>query len=138
MDADQLCPIWGIPAHYKAQSAGGDLKVLSFRTDGEYRLTGTARSGLARITTKEKAKLTTWIVDQHRSGNIAPLIDDEILEQVKIWKPLRYSQQKERFFLLALSRDFRPGSQFTVSGFVDDRLRRDQGAILAWTECQTD
>jgi hypothetical protein len=138
MNATQPCPIWGIPAHYSAQSSNGDAKVASFRTDGEYRVTGTAISVLARTPPQEKARLTTWIVDQHRSGDIAPLVDDGVLEQVKTWKPLRYSQRRERFFLLALSRDFQPSSHFKIAGTVDDRQAQDTGAISAWTECQTD
>jgi hypothetical protein len=86
----------------------------------------------------KKALLTTWIVDQHRSGEVAPLIDDTVLDRISACRPLRPSQKKQRFFLLALSRDFQPGSDFKISGLVDEKQHRDTGAISAWTECQTD
>jgi hypothetical protein len=120
------------------QSSSGDIKARSWRTDGEYRITGTARSAVGRIMPDKKALLTTWIVDQHRSGEVAPLIDDAVLDRITACRPLRMSQRKQRFFLLALSRDFQPGSNFKISGQVDENQLRDSGAITAWTECRTD
>jgi hypothetical protein len=138
MAATLNCPIWGTPVEELAHSGNGDIKVRSPRTDGEYRITGLARSVVARMTPKEKAQLTTWIVDQRRSGEVAPLVNEEVLQKIPARHPLRMSQRKQRFFLLALSHDFQPSSAFRVSGVVDEKQLRDTGAISAWTECQTD
>lgn len=137
MSEVQTCPIWGTPAQLLA-SCYGDLKLRSWRTDGEYRITGMASSAVARKTPDEKARLTTWIVDQHRAGEVTPLVNDEVLDRITSSRPLRLSTRKERFFLLALSRGFQPGSHFQISGQVNERQLQDSGAISAWTECRTD
>jgi hypothetical protein len=132
------CPIWGKPAEELAKSSAGDIKVRSPRTDGEYRITSTARSAVARATLDQKARLTTWIVDQRRGGDGAPLITEEVLEEIKTRRLLRMNEQRRRFFLLALTRDFRPSSSFKIAGIQDEQQIRDSEAISAWTECQSD
>ncbi len=138
MSTQQKCPIWGTDAEYLVPLSSSGTKVRSWRTDGEYRITGEAMAAVNLMPPKAKALLTTWIVDQHRSGEIAPLINDEVLDRMSRSRPLRISQKKNRFFLLAQLRDFQPSSVFRISGVIDEQMKRDTGAISAWTECHTD
>jgi hypothetical protein len=114
------CPIWGTPVEELATSPAGDIRVRSPRTNGEYRITGTARSAVARAPGDQKARLTTWIIDQRRGGDGAPLVTEEVLEGIKTRRLLRMSERKRRFFLLALTRDFWPSSSFKIAGIQDD------------------
>lgn len=132
------CPIWGKPAEELAKSSAGEIKVRSPRTGGDYRIMGAARLAVARATLDQKARLTTWLVEQRRGGEGAPLVTEEVLEEIETRRPLRMSERKQRFFLLALTRDFLASSSFKISGIQDQQLIRDSGAISAWTECQTD
>lgn len=131
------CPIWKTPAVVIEKGSDG-MKVDSYRTDGQYRISGTAMAIAANLTSRQKAVLTTWIVDQHRAGEAAPMINSEVLEAAIARRPLTVSERKARFFLLALQRDFQPSSKFKVSGLVDEEFNRDTGALSAWMECQSD
>ena len=138
MSTQQKCPIWGTDAEYLVPLSSSGATVRSWRTDGEFRITAEAMDAVRLMLPKGKALLTTWIVDQRRSGEIAPFINDDAIDRISTSRPLRFSQKKQRFFLLAQSRDFQPSSVFRISGVVDEQMKRDTGAISAWTECQTD
>jgi hypothetical protein len=109
--------------------------VRSPRAGGDYRISGSATVTIKHKSPAEKARITTWIVDQRRSGEAAPLVTDDVVQQAAARRPLRMSERKRRFFLLALSREFQPSDRFKVAGQVDDEYHRDRGAIEAWTEC---
>jgi hypothetical protein len=138
MSAMHKCLIWDKDATHLAQVGDGITQVRSWHTDGLYQITDAARAAVRHMPPKKKALLTTWIVDQHRSGVDAPLIDDALLDRVSAMRPLRISQRKQRFFLLAQSRDFQPSSVFKISGQHNETMFRDCGAISAWTECRED
>lgn len=138
MSMQEKCLIWGTDAEYLVLPSDAGAKVRSWRTDGEYRITGEAMAAVKLMPPKRKALLTTWIVDQHRSGEVTPLINDDVLDRILTSRPQRFSQRKQRFFLLAQSRDFQPSSVFRISGVIDEQMKCDTGAISAWTECHTD
>lgn len=131
------CPIWGTPAVRLAQSGDG-MKVRSPRVAGEYRISGTAAVVAQHKGPEAKARLTTWIVDQRRSGEAAPFVTDDVVRQAEARRPLRMTERKQRFFLLALSRNFQPTDSLKIGGSVDETYDRDIGAIAAWTECWED
>ncbi len=132
------CVIWNKDAKHLAPAGDGITQVCSWHTDGLYQITDAARPVVQQMSVDKKVLLTTWIVDQHRYGVDAPVIDDAVLERVSAMRPLRISQRKRRFFLLAQSRDFQPSSVFKISGAHTEIMFRDLGAISAWTECRKD
>ncbi len=138
MSASQKCLILGDEAKHIIPLGNGEVKVFSWRTDGEYRITDSVLSSVRQMTLDKKALLTTWIVDQHRSGETAPLIDSSVLSSVQIMRPLRLSKRKQRFFLLAQSRNFQIDSYFYLYGRITNEMSQDVGAVSAWTECRTD
>jgi hypothetical protein len=138
--AEFTCPIWGskFPAERLEGTFEGGLRVRSPRTDGEYRISGTAIETIRQMSDEEKARLTTWIVDQRRSGVSCPSVTTHIMDEVKQHRPLRFSEKKRRFALFAIDRRCRPGTILRTAGTQDDQYRADTGAIAAWTECRDD
>jgi hypothetical protein len=128
------CLIWGTPATLLARSGDGGGKVRSLRTGGDYRISGTAVMTVRRISPAEKARITTWIVDQRRSGEAAPLVTDDVVQEASTRRPLRMSERKRRFFLLATSRNFQPSDTFKMAGPADEQHVLNIDAIEAWTE----
>ena len=130
------CPIWNEGS--VLPSTGGDyFEIESRRSGGRYRIAGSANALLkARFarTPLLRAKLTTWIVDQHRSGENCPLITTTVLDAVESRRTLRLSEQIDRFFLLLTQRNFRIGDYLTVSGPVDEKQRNDVADLCAWLE----
>ena len=133
------CPIWGTNAIRLPEAPGFDGEsVDSPRTGGRYSISGTATAMIRSSTGADKSKLTTWIVDQRRSGNTSPNVTSETVKQASSARALRISERTQRFFFLASALSFQPSDSFKVSGIVDDKYRRDTGLLSAWTECSED
>lgn len=128
-----LCPIWGTHAVEEASSFDGK-KVRSERAGGLYRITGAAMATVKHLTPAEKARLTSWIVDQHRAGVDAPLIHSDHVQAAKSRHPLRHSQRKTRFFEMLTFMGWRLSDTLKIAGKVDDKYTADRARIAAWTE----
>jgi hypothetical protein len=131
------CPIWGTPA---VELAGGEdgRKIDSKRAGGVYRIAGTALAMVSGLTDAEKAKLTTWIVDQHLAGDGAPLITSDIVSQARARRGLRYSESKDRLFRALYREGFRPSQHLAIWGVVDDEVRETVPKISALIESHGD
>jgi hypothetical protein len=132
------CPIWGEPALLLDILGEGGAKVHSPRTGGAYRISGSAIVTIKRKSPAEKARITTWIVDQRMSGEDSPLVTADIVDETSARKPLKTSERKRRFFLLAISRNFQPSDKFKTSNASrhnNERYDTDMGALESWTEC---
>lgn len=78
MNSKIKCPIWGTEATLLSDNYnryGGQL-IDSKRAGGEYIASQHARDALADSKLEEKARLTSWIIDQHCSGTNQPKIGD--------------------------------------------------------------
>src|SRR5215207_4639012 len=85
------CPIWGTPSNV---SPGTDsLRVDSARAGGTYEVVGTAASMLEQVAAEDKAKLTTWLIEQRRLGNAVPIITSFVLKEAKDRRPLSISER---------------------------------------------
>ena len=84
MSAPNECPIWGTDCTVQSQAYG--TLVDSKRAGGKYFITidvyRQISSGIYELTDRDKAVLTTWIVNQQRQGEI-PSITPEIIDRVK-------------------------------------------------------
>jgi hypothetical protein len=129
------CPLWG--GGRILPRSGDYYAIESRRAGGCYRISGTA---LALFTQQKHptlaAKLTTWIVDQHRFGELEPMITEPVLTTVANKRRLRTSDQLKRFFLLLDSRQFRLGDSLNVAGTVDQKQRDDVDDLCAWLELE--
>jgi hypothetical protein len=128
------CPIWRTPALLLEQP--GDIaKIRSTRMGGDYWIGGTAAETVRNKSPAEKARITTWVVDQRLAGDHVPRVTDDVVLKAIARKPLRISERKRRFFLLLISRELRPSQMIKVAGRDDDELNRNLGDIASWTEC---
>ena len=78
MDKEALCPIWDTPA--SVQWHGDLMQVNSSRAGGQYHINRTAERCLPELTECDKARLTSWLVEQRRQGNECPEIDTNTLK----------------------------------------------------------
>jgi len=81
----------------------------------------------------QKARLTTWLVDQRRSGVPSPLIDSFVLEEVAARRPLRVGERKERFFRAMMNAGLGVGGPIFLGTATPDK-RFWHLHLTAWTE----
>ena len=77
------CRIWGQNYAAVGQSIPDPSKEViteSDRADGGYVMLGDVGQHIVGLKDDEKARLTTWLVDQRRQGNLRPDVTDAIVE----------------------------------------------------------
>ena len=91
------------------------------------------------LSTIEKAKLTTWIVDQRQAGEVAPFVTTDTVKRIKAARPLRIGARQDRFLLsLARTEDLSPGWRFGISGTDGAYAEKYKNLLMSWTECSGD
>jgi hypothetical protein len=93
------CPIWLTPAKLAEPPTGDAWIVISDRVGGRYRISGTARDLLSSASVEHKKRLTTWIYQQHRAGIAVPDVTSDVVNDIKLRRPLRYSQRTNAVLL---------------------------------------
>lgn len=129
------CAIWDMPA--EARQWGGDGREMSSqRAGGAYRIVGSAESAVAALSPIQKAKLTTWLVDQRRSGVEVPVVNTLVVQEITARRKLTIGERKERFFraLIAAELDI-DGIVFLGAAGPDKRHWHNM--LSAWTEATT-
>ena len=97
------------------------------RTGGGYLIPDLVETwAVEDMSPEEKARLTTWLIDQRSQGEERPLITKGTIEYVKAKSPLPVHERADR--LLRLLAD-----QTTLLGTTFD-IRKDLGAVYAWSE----
>lgn len=95
-----VCPIWGegFPATVVRIPRDNLLRVDdSPRTGGGYEIGASTVNALVQsMSDPEKAKLTTWLVDQRLQGNIQPRITEDVINHVKRQNPLPVHERADR------------------------------------------
>lgn len=74
MNGTRLCPIWGTPTRPDELYSGDGHYIDSLRAGGKYFIDGRATVMMDNLSDRKKARLTTWIIEQHRSGVRRPEI----------------------------------------------------------------
>ena len=94
------CPIWG---GNNLAEVGRDGPSFNYRVrhspraGGAYEISDlTAIADAPDMTDAEKARLTTWLVDQRRQGNEMPMVTREVISYVKSNRPLPVHERAER------------------------------------------
>lgn len=126
------CLIWGTPAEEEPTSADARL-FNSARAGGSYKVVGSAEAKLATLSDTAKAKLTTWLVDQRRSGVAVPTINTFVLDEVGSRRPLRIGERKERFFRALNSVQVGVDGAVFLGAATPDK-RHWHNLLTAWTE----
>ena len=124
------CPIWGDSHRAEVVYVDQTRMLLvgdSPRTGGKYAVSEALVNGeIKRITDPQRARLTTWLVDQRVQGVEQPEITATVVEKVKAKRPLPVHERAER--LLRFIAD-----QIETVGAVFD-IRREHPAAYAWSE----
>ena len=128
----ETCPIWG--NRYKAKGTFDPIGKTydvedSDRTFGGYKVSQLLIAlRVERLSDREKAWLTTWIVDQFNLGNYKPDITPHVLQSVLRKRSLRVYQRADRLLkLIAFDSTIRNVG-------VPVQFRRNQYQLYAWSE----
>ncbi len=91
------CVIWNTRTHDSGRSISGDkFQYDSPRAGGGYEITGTAKELLGSLNNTQKARLTSWLVEQHDAGNEWPLLTSTEVDRVKNTAPLGLGERRDR------------------------------------------
>ena len=132
MNPMNRCPIW---PNFRAQMSlvdeGGELQHFeSQRAGGEYEIYVSAVDLLEGLDVGPRARLTTWLVDQHLLGVRSPRVTREIVEYAKTKRPLSIHERAERLLKFI-------GYQIETVGAYHKIWRHDpenSALIYAWSE----
>ncbi len=122
------CPIWGTQAsgHYDQRTRVWHIEE-SPRAGGGYILDQVLNnSELRQISQEQKARLTTWLIDQRTMGDEQPQISKDIIERVKTRNPLPVYERADRL-LRSIA------SQGAFGEYVEVSPEKSLTA-LAWSE----
>ena len=128
------CLIWGYGYEAKVANPcrqGSDSLFLvrdSARAGGGYVLTDEARYKLSEgwFDASEKARLTTWLIDQRIMGVRYPLVTEGILDEIRRRPPLPVHERANRLLRFIFSKANK------VASTVD--IRWDTWQAYAWSE----
>lgn len=126
--SDPTCPIWG--ADYRAHVRHDTSRVshvTSERTGGIYQITREAELRVPDLTSAQKARLTTWIVDQRLLGVTDPLITSAIVSSIIDTRPRTVYRRAEGLLKYVSSVTPRVGDRVSI-------VLRDDPSALAWSE----
>ena len=126
----QTCPIWGTPLEGATTQLIESRSSITWgsydspRTGGGYHLAMDV--SLNELSVEQRAKLTTWLVDQRSQGVHMPSITDAVVESVKARQPLQVHERATRL-LRFIARQ---------SQTVANRVWIDEGeyGAFAWSE----
>ena len=140
MVLNEADPIWGaMPATVKASSDGG-RDVVCARSGGRYRITGSAITVVKTLTTSERTRLTTWIVDANRFAEEPPVVSTDVIREVRSRPSSSVGQQMDRLLAYFAHKGIRPGSKLSWLGThqqTADTIRSQQ-ETLAWLGAERD
>ncbi|MCY3690904.1 MAG: hypothetical protein OXI54_05395 [Chloroflexota bacterium] len=101
MSANNLeCPIWGsgysVEGYYKPQNRTFHVEN-SPRTGGGYVLPEATKNAIVEnLSPEQKARLTTWLIDQRKQGNERPTITEQVVRFVTDSPPLPANDRAAR------------------------------------------
>ena len=88
MENNQKCPIWGTEAEINRDESGGNgagaSNVSSPRAGGKFYITDIVSGPLGNSEEQLKIKITSWILQQNKFGNV-PAITQKIIEEANSW-----------------------------------------------------
>lgn len=131
-EAISICPIWG---------GGFEAKGFYIPQTRTFRVEESPRAGggyeigevlvaaqVDRLSYQEKAKLTTWLIDQRLQGNHQPTVTEEVIQHVKNRLSLSVHERAERLLRFIAS------SAETVADSVALSSETNKSYACAWSE----
>ena len=139
---DEADPIWGqVPAEVWEYDYGG-RRVNSPRCGGRFQIARPLVGIVSRLTLLERAKLTTWILEQNRFSEPYewPDVNGETLESLVGSRPMNTSQRVDRLIAFLANKNYRPGQRpqwlFAHDSTPDTVLLIHES--MAWTESESE
>lgn len=115
MNGNCACAIWDTPAKETGRNIDGRL-IDSPRVGGGYFITDMARMALERQDQRLKVRLTTWLVEERRSGNQFPRISQDTIEEAEQWRDMAVADRADAIlrYLEKRSETLGTGIQFRI------------------------
>ena len=133
--APQFCPIWGqgFPTTVRRHPSQRITEVPdSPRAGGAYHLLGDADREVGKLTDRQKAVLTTWLIAQHQQGVDWPKVTEDILGYIKTRQSLPVPERADRLLRFIAGQGELAGKPYPIG---DRNLIRDcNPALYAWSE----
>ena len=126
----RTCPIWETRACINYSSSGGTF-VDSPRAGGNYYVTKKVGLLMPPINERQKALLTTWLIDQRRMGEQCPKIELTTIKDMKQWQDLPVRERADRLLRYFRQLELDVGADFIWSENYDDSKTL---SALAWIE----
>jgi len=123
--------LWEGENAFKSSGGNDSYRIHNPRAGGSYEITGKAAFILRGKDEEFRARLTTWLVDQHNSGTPEPLITVEVLKNVDLTPNLPVQERANRLL------GFFSRNQSAIGDKLDLEIS-DLGANLygnGFTEC---
>lgn len=141
----EKCIIWGTDVKEFGSGSSRTSKAYdSPGAGGQYEIESTLRNAVLSLKSEEKAKLTSWLIDQRVSGIEWPKITGDVLSKIKNRNLLTTTQRMDNFFLYCAHINVRLGAAVyeylyeehmpssLVVGPIVSGIQ--QSEIYAWTE----
>lgn len=93
-----VCPVSEFKGAEELQSHGDFRRIKCPPLGMIYRITRTASVLVDGLTTKEAARLATWLIDQSRMGVEEPTITTDVLETATNARPLQVADRIQRLY----------------------------------------
>jgi len=136
---NSTCQIWSTPATLETTMDYGNAAVInSPRAGGRYVVGGMVEMHIQGFDDENKAKITTWIIDQNRLGNSPAHLTQEVVQQIYLTPRLSVLERRDRLIKFLGQRLESIGQDVEVAGKVTDAMSRDKAFMKAWTESLDD
>ncbi len=129
------CAIWNTQAVLESGNHGRDAKIKSERAGGSYRIPALMRGPVSLLHPLAKARLTTWIIDQRRAGEVSPIVTLDAVEQAASARPMTVRDRLDRLFLALSELRIGPATRIHIGAILPDGEVRWADYLSAWTEC---
>ena len=123
------CRIWGEEygaSGYATQDSNKVVVENSVRAGGGYVLISGTKPWINQLSDEEKARLTTWLINQRSQTNKLPEITVEIIQNVKNRRPLPAHERAERLLHFIAEQTNPVGTLYGI--------RQVEPAAFAWSE----
>ena len=100
----------------------------SLRAGGDYEITDQVSSYVATLDEKDKAKLTTMLLDLRQQGQQRPVVTYDLVEKATVVKPLPDAERAERLLRYLVNKSTFVGELFVTYDIVKDHQ------ALAWSK----
>ncbi len=127
-DDGPRCAIWNTIATGESEPDRDGSSLDSPRAGGNYFISGSAAAMAASLDERVKARLTTWLVDQRRSGVRRPEVMTASIEDAGRYRDLTVRQRVDRLLGFIADQAPRIGATFSFT------TQKTACAAMAWSE----